>query len=82
MWCNTRYVNLNHGSYGSTPRSVTAAAAAWTTVCEANPDKFYRFDTNLWQPYEALRQRMARYIGSGANDTVIIDCASQVCDCT
>jgi hypothetical protein len=58
------YVNLNHGSYGSTPRSVTAEAAAWTSICEANPDKFYRFDKpdggTMWQSYEVLRQRLVR----------------------
>ena len=70
------YVNLNHGSYGSAPRVVTAAAAEATAACEANPDAFYRFN-GLFPQYEALRQRLAAYIGSGINDTVMVENASQ-----
>ena len=71
------YLNLNHGSYGSAPRSVTASAAAWTAACEANPDAWFRFPDRLWPAYEALRQRLARAIGSGTNDTVMVENASQ-----
>ena len=71
------YVNLNHGSYGSAPRSVTAAAAEFTAACEANPDAWFRFPDRLWPAYEALRQRLARVIGSGVNDTVMVENASQ-----
>ena len=71
------YVNLNHGSYGSAPRAVTAASAEWSAACEANPDAWFRFADRLWPAYESLRQRLARAIGSGANDTVMIENASQ-----
>jgi isopenicillin-N epimerase len=33
---------LNHGSFGTTPRAVLAAAAAWQRRMEANPDRFMR----------------------------------------
>ena len=69
------YTNLNHGSYGSVPRSVTAAANNWTDYCEANPDLFYRFD-GLWAPFEAVRARLAAYIGAEVNDTVVVENAS------
>ena len=35
-------VFLNHGSFGTTPRSVLAAAARWQRRMEANPDRFMR----------------------------------------
>ena len=69
------YICLNHGSYGSTPRAVLAAASAATDLMERNPDNFFRFD-GLWTPFEAVRARLAAYIGSGANDTVLIENAS------
>ena len=33
---------LNHGSFGTTPRRVLAAAARWQRRLEANPDRFMR----------------------------------------
>jgi isopenicillin-N epimerase len=33
---------LNHGSFGTTPRAVLAAAARWRRRMEANPDRFLR----------------------------------------
>ena len=35
-------VFLNHGSFGTTPRAVLAAAARWRGRMEANPDRFLR----------------------------------------
>jgi hypothetical protein len=36
------YINLNHGSYGSAPRAVTANQTAWIRQCEENPDGWFR----------------------------------------
>ena len=68
------YTNLNHGSYGSAPAVVTASAANWTAWMESCPDAYFRFDA--WAPYDAVRARMAAYIGASVNDTVFVENAS------
>jgi isopenicillin-N epimerase len=49
---------LNHGSFGTTPRAVLAAAARWRRRLEANPDRFMRHVL----PVE-LRKAAARLAG-------------------
>ena len=73
------YTNLNHGSYGSTPREVSANASAWSALVEENPDDFYRQGLareNVFDHMDRVRGLMAAYIGAAANDTVFIDNAS------
>ena len=73
------YRNLNHGSYGSCPKSVTENQTAWLRQCEENPDKWFRsglgFD-NVFDFQDSVRAQMAAYIGAEFNDTVFIDNAS------
>jgi selenocysteine lyase/cysteine desulfurase len=73
------YTNLNHGSYGSCPLSVTANQTAWIRQCEENPDLWYRsglgFD-NVFDFQDRVRAKMAGYINGGFNDTVFVDNAS------
>ena len=39
LWAlDDSYVNMNHGSYGATPREVTAAAIKYREEVERNPD--------------------------------------------
>lgn len=68
------YTCLNHGSYGSAPTVVTASAANWTQWMESCPDAYFRYD--VWAPYDAVRARMAAYIGASVNDTVFVENAS------
>jgi selenocysteine lyase/cysteine desulfurase len=73
------YVNLNHGSYGSAPRDVTANASAWSAQCEESPDAWYRDGLGIDTTYEfqnQVRVRMAQYINANVNDTVFVDNAS------
>jgi selenocysteine lyase/cysteine desulfurase len=73
------YKNLNHGSYGSCPKSVTDNQTAWIRQCEENPDLWYRsglgFDTALTFQ-DRVRAKMAAYINADFNDTVFVDNAS------
>ena len=68
------YTNLNHGSYGSAPLTVTASFNNWTTWMESCPDSYFRFD--VWAQLNAVRARVAAYIGAAANDTVFVENAS------
>lgn len=68
------YTCLNHGSYGSAPLTVTASAENFTRWMESCPDAYFRFD--VWGPYDAVRARMAAYIGASVNDTVFVENAS------
>ena len=36
------YVNLNHGSFGATPRSVIEGEHRWEAQMELNPDRWFR----------------------------------------
>ena len=67
-------VFLNHGSFGTTPRAVLAAAARWRGRMEANPDRFLR----EVRP-GALRAavgRLARFLHARAEDVVFVDNAT------
>jgi hypothetical protein len=41
---------------------------------ESCPDAYFRYD--VWAPYDAVRARMAAYIGASVNDTVFVENAS------
>jgi hercynylcysteine S-oxide lyase len=68
------YIELNHGSYGSTPRIVTDSFTNWTNEMEACPNDWFRF--TMWDYINPVRARMAAYIGSNVNDTVFVENAS------
>lgn len=65
---------LNHGSFGTIPRDVFAAANAWRDRLEANPDHFIRHMLP-----GALREaagRLAPFLGAAAEDVVFVDNAT------
>ena len=68
------YTNLNHGSYGSPPKSVTASAAEWEAKVELNPDKWFRYE--YFDAMDKLRARIADYIGAKKEDVVFVPNAS------
>lgn len=73
------YVNLNHGSYGSTPLDVSANVSAWSRLVEEAPDAFYRQGVAphcMFDFQDEVRGLMAGYIGAAANDTVFVENAS------
>ncbi len=77
-----KYINLNQGSYGSTPRKVREATERLVVTAEANPDLWFR--NNLTGTGNSLyidqlietRRALARYIKAPLNETAIVDNAS------
>ena len=41
---DSKYLCLNHGSYGSVPIPVRDVRQCWSSVVESAPDLWYRFD--------------------------------------
>ncbi|KAG6825652.1 hypothetical protein H0H93_000427, partial [Arthromyces matolae] len=68
------YINLNCGSFGATPVSVTEEVARITQEIEANPDLFHRLD--YVDPLNEARALMADYIGADINEVVLVANAS------
>jgi len=68
------YMPLNHGSYGTYPRSVGAARAAYLADYEARPDVYKRFE------YPALldeaRAAVAPLLGAGRDEVVFVENAT------
>ncbi|KAF9465637.1 pyridoxal phosphate-dependent transferase [Collybia nuda] len=68
------YINLNHGSYGSTPLPVTAAINKMTLEIEANPDHFHRI---AYLPLLIdIRRRISQLIGANVDECVLVPNAS------
>ncbi|KAF9483081.1 lolT-1 [Pholiota conissans] len=68
------YINLNNGSYGTTPRPVTEAVHALSERIEANPDLFHRIE---FKPLlDEARQRVADLIGAKRDEVVFVANAS------
>ena len=65
---------LNHGSFGTTPRSVVAAADRWRRRMEANPDRFMR-DT-MPRALRAAAGRLARFLHTEERDVVFVENAT------
>lgn len=68
------YVNLNHGSYGSVPKSVTDNETAWEKKTEFNPDAFFRY--NVWGFMDSVRRALADLLSCDWEDLVFIPNAS------
>ena len=78
--CENVVVKMNHGSYGSTPREITAAAAKCREEVERNPDAWFR--SNLFTRLDATRKRIAEYVNApDQDDIVFVDNASQAVNC-
>ncbi|KAG6844153.1 hypothetical protein H0H87_009396 [Tephrocybe sp. NHM501043] len=69
-----KYLNLNNGSYGSTPLPVLDAVHKLTMQIEANPDLFHRLE---FQPLLIdVRRRVAQLIGADVDEVVFVSNAS------
>ena len=72
---NTSYTNLNHGSYGSVPKSVTSVRRCWSDHVEKSPDAWYRYD--MFETIDQVRTQLASYINAASpNDVAFVDNAS------
>ena len=69
------YTNLNHGSYGATPKIVQESAQQFRLLTESNPDQFYRFD--VFNYLDAARDKLSSVVGVDSEDLVIIPNASE-----
>ncbi|RDB27630.1 Hercynylcysteine sulfoxide lyase [Hypsizygus marmoreus] len=68
------YVNLNHGSYGSTPLPVLSEVNELTLKIESNPDHFHRIS---YLPLLVdVRRRLAQLIGVDTDEVVLVPNAS------
>lgn len=65
---------LNHGSFGTTPRVVLAAAERWRARMEANPDRFLRHV--LPGALRAAAGRLARFLHAQERDVVFVENAT------
>ncbi|PCH42559.1 PLP-dependent transferase [Wolfiporia cocos MD-104 SS10] len=66
----SEFVNLNHGSYGSTPLPVLYKCSELTMLSERNPDLFHRI---LYLPMlNKARERVADLIGADCDEVVLI----------
>jgi isopenicillin-N epimerase len=63
-------VHLNHGSFGSVPRAVSAAQAAIRLQAEANPMRFFRVDSPGLK--ERARHVAAEFLGVGADEVAMV----------
>eukprot|EP00931_Biecheleriopsis_adriatica_P110476 TRINITY_DN84769_c0_g1_i1.p1 TRINITY_DN84769_c0_g1~~TRINITY_DN84769_c0_g1_i1.p1 ORF type:complete len:459 (-),score=72.10 TRINITY_DN84769_c0_g1_i1:63-1370(-) len=73
------YTNLNHGSFGASPRAVLEAHHAWQLKMEQQPDFWFRYGGpgTLLGELDRVRTRLARYINAAsAKDVVFVDNAS------
>ncbi len=65
---------LNHGSFGTTPRVVLAAAQRWRLRMEANPDRFLRHV--LPGALRAAAGRLARFLHAKEQEVVFVENAT------
>jgi len=65
---------LNHGSFGTTPRIVLAAARRWRIRMEANPDRFLRYE--MPGALRAAAGRLARFVRAQEQDVAFVENAT------
>lgn len=65
---------LNHGSFGTTPRGVLAAAERWRRRMEANPDRFMR--EILPRALRKAAGRLAAFLSVREKDLVFVENAT------
>ncbi|HET6651914.1 MAG TPA: aminotransferase class V-fold PLP-dependent enzyme [Nocardioides sp.] len=63
-------VHLNHGSFGSVPRAVSAAQTAIRMRAEANPMRFFRVDSPGLKGQ--ARHVAAEFLGVGADEVAMV----------
>ncbi|PPQ95574.1 hypothetical protein CVT26_008602 [Gymnopilus dilepis] len=68
------YINLNNGSYGTTPRPVQVAVERLSARIERNPELFHRRD---YLPLlKIVRAKLANFIGAKTEEVVLVNNAS------
>ncbi|XP_065191425.1 uncharacterized protein LOC135822549 [Sycon ciliatum] len=68
------FTNINHGSFGATPKSVVANQRQHYDQMEAKPDEFLRVGYKLI--VNDIRSRLATYVHAEPDDVVLVENAS------
>jgi len=68
------YINLNHGSYGSVPKSIINSKLEWVSYVEENPDRWFR--NEVYNRMDGIREQVANYVGADTEDVVFVENAS------
>lgn len=68
------YVNLNHGSFGATPRAVHARRIEAMQRMEARPDVFIRGE--MYDLIQRSRESLSRLVGANVENLVLVENAS------
>lgn len=68
------FTNLNHGSFGATPKVVTARQIELMALQEAHPDRWFR--KTYYEFIAASRARLAALVNAPLEDLVLIENAS------
>lgn len=64
------YLPLNHGSFGTYPRSVRECLRRYQDLSESRPDAFFRY--NLPKYIDSARSAVARFLGVDAGECVLV----------
>ncbi|EFC44759.1 predicted protein [Naegleria gruberi] len=70
FYLDANYTNLNHGSFGSTPKDVMAANFKYQIDMEEKPDPWFRM--TVLPKYDQSRKMLSKIIGSQNDDDVVI----------
>ena len=65
------FINLNHGSFGATPKPVLQAQFQYQVEMESNVDRFKRYET--YKLLTRTREALAKLIQADPNDVVIVE---------
>jgi hypothetical protein len=68
------FTNLNHGSFGATPREVIDAQRRWIDRAEARPDDWFRRDYK--DVLAGVRTRVAAMLDADDDDVTFVENAS------
>jgi hypothetical protein len=66
--------NLNHGSFGATPKCVTNRQIELMALQEAHPDRWFR--KTYYELIDKSRERLAAFVNSPLKDLVLVENAS------
>ena len=73
-----RFLSVNHGSFGATPRVVLAAQQEWRRRMEAQTGRF--FSRELPAALRHAADRLGAFVGADGNDIAFVDNATTGCN--
>ena len=73
------YTNLNHGSFGATPKEIVAKQNEYTLEQEKHPDLWFR--QWYYEHIDLSRSVLGDFINADKNDIVLVENASSAINC-